>query len=165
MEAVILNVWILLFHLPALSPCWQKIPGGQRDPVLLSVGFGTAAPIRQRNPAAQDPEGSTKPSDPQNWPAGHIRHSPANTDCQLWPQTKQQNSTYQCFEANSIKEYHFKKKTFLSKVWKLLFCWRQVRLPCLDFVSLVWLSSSWLKPNHWSSNYVQTRKKPYNSAR
>lgn len=81
----------LLFHLPALCPSWQKIPGGQRDPVLLSVGFGIVAPVRQRNPAAQDPEGSTKPSDPQNWPAGHTRHSPENTDWQLWPQSKQQN--------------------------------------------------------------------------
>lgn len=52
--------------LPALNPCWQKLPGGQRDPVLSSVGFGTEAPITQRNPAAHAPEGSTKPSDPQN---------------------------------------------------------------------------------------------------
>lgn len=65
--------------LPALNPCWQKLPGGHRDPVLLSVGFGTEAPITQRNPAAQAPEGSVKPSEPQNWPAGHTRHSPANT--------------------------------------------------------------------------------------
>lgn len=81
----------LLFHLPALCPCRQKTPGGQREPVLLSVGLGTVAPIRQRNPAAHTPDGSTKPSDPQNWPAGHARHSPANTDGQLWPQSKQQN--------------------------------------------------------------------------
>ena len=81
------NLRCLLFHRPALCPFWQKIPGGQRDPVLLSVGFGTVAPIRQRKPGAQDPEGSTKPPDPQNWPAGHTRHSPANTDRQLWLQS------------------------------------------------------------------------------
>lgn len=79
------------FYSPALKPCWQKTPGGHKDPVLLSVGFGIVAPIRQRKPAAQCPEGSTKPSDPQNWPAGHSRHSPANTYWQLWPQSKQQN--------------------------------------------------------------------------
>lgn len=63
--------------LPALRPCWQKLPGGHRDPVLLSVGFGAVAPVRQRDPAVHGPEGSTRPSDAQNWPAGHAWHSPA----------------------------------------------------------------------------------------
>lgn len=72
-------------NLPAFEPRWQNVPGGHRDPVLLSVGFGTEAPVTQRKPAAQNPEGPVKPSEAQNRPAGHARHSPANAQWQLGP--------------------------------------------------------------------------------
>lgn len=65
-----------LCTVPALNPSWQYAPGGQGDPVLLSVGLGTVALVTQRNPGAQGPVGSTRPSDPQNWPAGQTKHSP-----------------------------------------------------------------------------------------
>ena len=65
-----------LCTVPALNPSWQYDPGGQVDPVLLSVGLGTVALVTQRNPGAQGPVGSTRPSDPQNWPAGQTKHSP-----------------------------------------------------------------------------------------
>lgn len=50
------SLWVC-FNLPAVCPRWQNFPGGQRDPVLLSVGLGTVAPIKHRNPAAHGPEG------------------------------------------------------------------------------------------------------------
>lgn len=69
-------------NLPAFEPCRQNVPGGHGDPVMLSVGFGTEAPVTHRKPAAQNPDGSVKPSEAQNWPAGHTRHSAANTEWQ-----------------------------------------------------------------------------------
>lgn len=55
----------LLHTEPALSPRRQYPPGGHKVPVLLSLGLGTVAWIKQRNPGAQGPEGSESPSEPQ----------------------------------------------------------------------------------------------------
>lgn len=42
-------------------PWGQKWPGGQRSPVIPSVGFGTEAPRVQWNPAWQGPDTATRP--------------------------------------------------------------------------------------------------------
>lgn len=54
-------------------PDGQYEPAGHSSPVFPSVGLSVLEPLRQKNPAAQSPDGSASASAPQNFLSGQVR--------------------------------------------------------------------------------------------